>query len=79
VKNSFFFFVMSCLFFMGTVTAQADQINSDEVTFVVEMTINEKSSTQIEQFSEFYQRLVKKMSQKHLAGFFILPILTRSQ
>jgi len=70
VKNSFFFFVMSCLFFMGTVTAQADQINSDEVTFVVEMTINEKSSTQIEQFSEFYQRLVKKNEPETLGWLF---------
>ena len=40
--------------------AQADQINSNEVTFVVEMTINDKSPAQIEQFSEFYQKLVKK-------------------
>ena len=59
MRNSFFFLVLSCLFLTGISAAQADQINSNEVTFVVEMTINDKSPAQIEQFSEFYQNQVK--------------------
>ena len=61
---------MSCWFFIGSVAAQAGQLNSDEVTFVVEMTINDKSSAQIEQFSEFYQRLVKKNEPETLGWLF---------
>ena len=78
MRNSFFFLVVSCLFLTGTPAAQAEKINSNEVTFVVEMTINDKSPAQIEQFSEFYQKLVKKMSQQHSGGFFILQTLTKS-
>ena len=70
MRNSFFFLVLSCLFLTGTSTAQADQINSDEVTFIVEMTINDKSPAQIEQFSEFYQKLVKKNEPETLGWLF---------
>ena len=70
MRNSFFFLVVSCLFLTGTSTAQADQINSNEVTFVVEMTINDKSPAQIEQFSEFYQKLVKKNEPETLGWLF---------